>query len=89
MPLTPPLTYKTCWSAPGYRDLRFVLVDKTGAEYELHLPPKDVQRIIFECADAAKQINDHPPLDWEQWPSQILWPSIVPWMVGPAGGQRA
>lgn len=78
------LTFKTCWRAPGYRDLRLVLVDpETGKEYDLPLPPKDVQRLIFECADAAKQINDHPPLDWDVYRAQIIWPSVTPWMLGP------
>lgn len=79
------LTYKTCWRAPGYRDLTLVLVDPSGKEYELRLPPQDVQRLIFECADAAKQIGDpHPPLDWDAWPAQIVWPAVTPWKVGPS-----
>lgn len=79
------LTFKTCWRAPGYRDLRLVLVDPTtGQEHELHLPPEHVQRLIFECADAAKQIGDHPPIDWDAWRAQIIWPTITPWKLGPA-----
>jgi hypothetical protein len=79
------LTYKNCWSAPGYRDLRLVLVDPaTGKEYELQLSPKDVQTLIFECAGAVKQIGDHPPLDWEFYRAQIVWPTITPWKLGPA-----
>lgn len=84
------LAYKTCWRAPGYRDLRLVLVDPaSGQEYELRLPPRDVQKLIFECADAAKQINNHPPLDWDQYRAQIFWPTIPPWMVGPAAPSRS
>jgi hypothetical protein len=80
------LTYKTAWRAPGYRDLTLVLVDPaTSKEYELHLPPADVQKLIFECADAAKQISDRPPIDWDTYRSQIVWPTITPWKPGPAG----
>lgn len=62
------LTYKTCWRAPGYRDLRLVLVDPaTGKEYELRLAPKDVQTLIFEFAEAAQQIGDQPPIDWDTY----------------------
>lgn len=79
------LTYKSCWRAPGYRDLRLVLVDPaTSEEYELPLPPKDVQTLIFECADAATQIGDQPPIDWDAFRVQIMWPTITPWKPGPA-----
>lgn len=77
------LKYKSCWHGPGYRDLRFILVDETGKEHELHLPPADVQRVIFDCADAAKQIGDHPPIDWDAYPTQIIWPAVTPWKAGP------
>lgn len=83
------LAYKTCWHAPGYRDLRFVLTDEAGTEYELHLPPRDVQRVIYDCADAARQINDHPPLDWEQWRARLDWPEVTPWMDGPRSGAQS
>jgi len=76
------LRFKSCWRAPGYRDLDFVLIDKGGREYRLRLPPADVQRVIFECADAAKQIGDHPPLDWDRWPATIYWPVVTPWKAG-------
>jgi hypothetical protein len=78
------LVYKTCWHAPGYRHLRMELVEpRTGKIYDFDLLPADVQRVIYDCADAVKQINDHPPLDWPQYRAQIYWPSIVPWMKGP------
>ena len=83
------LTLKNVWHGPGYRDLRLVMIDPgTKREYEMHLAPKDVQRMIYDCADAVKQINDHPPLDWDQYPVQIHWPQITPWMPGPAPKQR-
>lgn len=78
------LVYETCWHAPGYRDMRIVARDpRTGKTYDLDLRPADVQRVIYDCADAAKQINDHPPLDWDQYRSTIYWPSVVTWMPGP------
>lgn len=77
------LKYKSCWHGPGYRDLLVVLVDEAGKEHELHLPPADVQRVIFDCAEAATQIGEpHPPIDWEQWPNQLVWPTITPWKAG-------
>jgi len=77
------LVYENCWHGPGYRDLRMVLRDaKTGKTYDLDLRPADVQRVIYDCADAAKQIGDHPPLDWDQHQATIHWPSITPWMPG-------
>lgn len=79
------LVYETCWHAPGYRDMRIVARDpRTGKTYDLDLRPADVQRVIYDCADAAKQINNHPPLDWEQYRATIHWPSVVTWMPGPA-----
>ncbi|MGL3208728.1 hypothetical protein [Bradyrhizobium sp. BR 1433] len=78
------LKYKNCWHAPGYRDLRMVLVDpKTGEEYDFIIPSADLQRVIYDCADAAKQIGaPHPPIDWDAYPAQIFWPSITPWKAG-------
>ena len=82
------LIYKTCWRAPGYRDLTLVLLDPAnGKEYELQLPPKEVQTLIFECADAAKQIGDLPPIAWDVYRAQIVWPTITPWKVGSAASQ--
>lgn len=79
------LIYENCWHGPGYRDLRMVLRDpKTGKTYDLDLRPADVQRVIYDCADAAKQINNHPPLDWDQYRTTIHWPNVVTWMPGPA-----
>lgn len=79
------LTYKTYSHAPGYRDLTLKLVDPaTGKEYELDLRPADIQRVIFACADATKQIGTEPPIDWETWRAQIIWPHVIPWRVGPA-----
>lgn len=79
------LTLKSIWRASGYRDLTLTMVDPTSRmEYELHLPPKAVQRLIHECADAVRQIGEkHPPIDWDQYPTQILWPEVTPWMAGP------
>lgn len=78
------LVYETCWHAPGYRNMRIVARDpRTGKTYDLDLRPADVQRVIYDCADAAKQINDHPPLDWDQYRTTIDWPSVVTWMPGP------
>lgn len=79
----PHLTYKSCWTAPGYRNLTLVLTDASGKEYEAHLAPKDVQRLIWECADAVKQIGADPPIDWPEYPTQIVWPQITPWIAGP------
>lgn len=78
------LVYENCWHGPGYRDLRVVLRDpRTGKNYDFDLPPADVQRMIWNCADAAKQIGDHPPLDWDQYRATIQWPTVIPWMPGP------
>ncbi len=78
------LVYETCWHAPGYRDMSIIARDpRTGKTYDLDLRPADVQRVIWDCADAAKQINDHPPLDWDQYRATIYWPSVVTWMPGP------
>lgn len=78
------LTYKTYSHAPGYRDLTLVLVDPaTGKEYELDLRPHDVQSVIFACADAAKQIGGEPPIDWNAYRAQIVWPKVTPWRIGP------
>jgi hypothetical protein len=53
------LKYKSCWHAPGYRSLGVVMVDPdTGKEFQLSVGPKDLQRLINDCADAAKQISD-------------------------------
>lgn len=80
------LTLQHIWTAPGYRDLRLVMLDPaTRKEYELQLGPKDLQRLIYECADAVKQIGDpHPPIDWDRYPVQIHWPTVTPWAAGPA-----
>ena len=79
------LKYKSCWHAPGYRSLGVVMVDpETGTEYQLSVGPKDLQRLINDCADAAKQMNDHPPLDWQEYPSSVYWPVVTPWMAGPS-----
>jgi hypothetical protein len=81
---TTQLAYKNCWQAPGYRNPVFVLVDpKTGNEFELSLQPRDLQRVINECADAAKQIGGHPPIDWDQHPYPVYWPQITAWISGP------
>jgi len=78
------LTLKRIWQAPGYRNLTLTMVDpQTRKEYELRVPPKDLQRLINECADAARQIGEpHPPIDWDHYPAQIYWPTITPWMAG-------
>lgn len=78
------LKYKSCWQAPGYRSPVMVLVDEAGREYRLRLMPADLQRVINECADSVKQIGaPHPPIDWAEYPTQIYWPQITPWQVGP------
>jgi hypothetical protein len=78
------LTYKGCWRAPGYRDLTLVVVNPaTGKEFELRLPPEDVQSLIFDCAGAARQIGAGPPIDWDAYRAQIFWPMITPWQMGP------
>jgi len=83
------LTYETYSQAPGYRDLTLKLTDpKTGKEYDLDLRPADVQRVIWACAEVAKQIGDLPPIDWEAYRSQIFWPTITPWKVGESAPQR-
>lgn len=77
------LKYKSCWHAPGYRSLGIVMVDPdTGKEFQLAIGPEQLQRLINDCADAARQIGAHPPLDWERHPSVIYWPSISPWRAG-------
>ena len=75
------LNLKSVWQAPGYRELTLVMADPaTRKEYKLRLSPKDVQRLIYECADAVKQTGEpHPPIDWEEYPFQIHWPDITPW----------
>lgn len=78
------LSYKGCWQAPGYRQLSIVAVDEAGREYDLHIPAKELQRLINECADAAKQIGGHPPIDWDDYPVQIYWPQVSPWIAGPS-----
>jgi hypothetical protein len=79
------LALKNIWNGPGYRDLRLDMIDPdTRREYALRLSPQDVQRLIYACADAVKQIGTHPPLDWKYYPTQIHWPEVRPWMVGPA-----
>lgn len=84
------LIYETCWHAPGYRDMRIVLRDpRTAKTYDLDLRPADVQRVIYDCADAAKQINNHPPLDWDQYRSTLYWPSVTTWMPGPPASDEA
>ncbi len=80
----PNLSYKSCWQAPGYRQLTIVVTDDTGRVYDLHIGPKDLQRLINECADAAKQIGGRPPIDWDDHPAQIYWPQISPWIAGPS-----
>ncbi|MCP1832786.1 hypothetical protein [Bradyrhizobium sp. USDA 4545] len=82
----PQLTLKTCWQAPGYRSPRFVLVDEAGREYDWQLTPQVLQRVINECADAAKQIGPpRGPIDWAEYPAQVYWPQITPWAPGPRG----
>jgi len=76
------LTYKTYSTAPGYRSLGVVAVDKDGQEYELRLNPDGLENLIFACADVAKQIGDHPPLDWDQFPRTVTWPHITTWKPG-------
>ena|ERR1700676_1053726 len=78
------LTYKGCWQAPGYRNLSIVATDDAGKEYQVHVAPKDLQRLIWECADAAKQIGTEPPIDWADYPTQIVWPQVTPWIIGPS-----
>lgn len=77
------LDLKGIWQAPGYRSLTLSLIDPVSKrEYDVHLSPKDLQHLINECADAAKQIGTEPPIDWDQYPSQVYWPTITPWKVG-------
>lgn len=76
------LTLRTSGYAPGYRDLSLIVVDASGREYDLRLRPQDVQSLIFDCASVTKQINDHPPLDWDQYPATIMWPAVTPWKEG-------
>jgi hypothetical protein len=79
---TPVLKYKSCWHAPGYRSLGVVMVDPDGREYQLSIGPKELQRLINDCADAAKQIGGHPPIDWEEYPHSVYWPEVKPWIAG-------
>lgn len=77
------LDLKSIWNGPGYRDLLLVFVDPTSQrETEVRVQAKDMQRLINACADAVKQINMHPPLDWDIYPTQIYWPQVTPWMPG-------
>jgi hypothetical protein len=81
------LVYKSCWQAPGYRSPKLTFVDPaSGREYECSLSPRDLQRVILECAESAKQISSHPPIDWDEYPRQVYWPSITPWVPGPSAG---
>lgn len=77
------LKYVTYAHAPGYRDLDLRLVDEAGREYRLVLPPKDVQSLIFACAEVAGQIGTLPPIDWDAYPTTITWPTITPWKALP------
>ena len=78
------LEYVTSGYAPGYRYLTLTLKDSAGNEYELQLSPAKVQTLIYACTDVVRQINNHPPLDWDRYPSQIYWPAVqVLWMRGP------
>ncbi len=78
------LELKNIWNGPGYRDLSLTLVDpQTKREYDLHIPVKDMQRLINACADAVKQIGaPHPPIDWDRYPTKIYWPQVTPWVDG-------
>lgn len=84
----PDLTYTACWQAPGYRQLTIVATDNTGRVYDLHIGAKDLQRLINGCADAAKQIGAHEPIDFKEHPVQIYWPQITPWIAGPSKEQK-
>jgi hypothetical protein len=83
------LNYKGCWQAPGYRNLSIVATDDAGKEYQVHVSPKDLQRLIWECADAAKQIGTEPPIDWADYPTQVVWPQVTPWIIGQRRINRA
>jgi hypothetical protein len=72
------------WVAPGYRDLTLRCIDPaTKKQYELRIPASGMQHLINECADAVKQIGIDPPIDWDLHPTQIYWPTVTPWKVGP------
>lgn len=74
---------KNIWNGPGYRDLLLVFVDpNTKRETKVQVQAKDMQRLISACADAVSQIGDHPPLDWDIYPTTIYWPSVTPWKAG-------
>lgn len=77
-----PLKYVTHAYAPGYRELDLRLADEAGREYRLLLPPGDVQRLIFACAEVARQIGVHPPIDWDTHRATIMWPAVIPWKAG-------
>lgn len=84
------LKYLTSSYAPGYRDLTLIAVDpETGQRFELHLPPGDVERVMFACADVVKQIGNHPPLDWDQYRATIHMPQVTPWMPGPVAQKES
>jgi hypothetical protein len=77
------LDLKHIWTAPGYRTLSLTLIDPlTKREYDVHVAPADLQRLINACADAAKQIGVEGAIDWDQHPTQIYWPAITPWKAG-------
>lgn len=74
------------WTAPGYRTLTLDLVDPATQKVQrVHLSAEDVQRLIFGCADAVRQIGrGEPPIDWDDFPFQIVWPAVTPWAKGTA-----
>lgn len=83
------LILKHIWNGPGYRDLRIDAVDaETGRPHSLRIAAKDMQRLIDACADAVKQIGVNPPIDWSLHPTQIYWPQVTPWRVGPLPARK-
>lgn len=86
------LTLKHIWQTPGYRELTLDLIDdRTRKEFSVRIRPADLQHLINACADATRQIGTEPPIDWDRHPTQVYWPDVRPWRVGPrvatAGGR--
>lgn len=79
-----PLTYKSCWQAPGYRSPTLTFTDAAGKEYECTLTPKELQLVIYECAEAARGCGGKPPIDWDKYPTRVVWPQVTPWVDGPS-----
>ncbi|MEY9419402.1 hypothetical protein ABIF69_005844 [Bradyrhizobium japonicum] len=68
------LRYSSCWFTPGYRKLTIELKDDKGNVHDLHLTPRDVERMAWACHEAARS-GEREPIDWEQHPQPLSWPA--------------